>query len=65
LYADGANWNQILSDTSFGRINDEEEYKNLMDGFENISNSNIPFSNDIGSTRTTVTRKNQTQTRTA
>lgn len=45
LYADGANWNQILSDTSFGRINDEEEYKNLMDGFENISNSNIPFSN--------------------
>ena len=45
LYADGANWNQILSDTSFGRINDEEEYKSLMDGFENISNSNIPFSN--------------------
>jgi superfamily II DNA or RNA helicase len=45
LYADGANWNQILSDTSFGRINDEEEYKNLMDGFENLSNSNIPFSN--------------------
>lgn len=45
LYADGANWNQILSDTSFGRINDEEEYKNLMDGFENINNSNIPFSN--------------------
>ncbi|MGC3978409.1 MAG: hypothetical protein QM751_09410 [Paludibacteraceae bacterium] len=37
LYADGANWNQILSDTSFGRINDEEEYKNLMDGFENMS----------------------------
>ncbi|PKP07412.1 MAG: helicase [Bacteroidetes bacterium HGW-Bacteroidetes-5] len=45
LYADGANWNQILSDTSFGRINDEEEYKNLMDGFEKINNSNIPFSN--------------------
>lgn len=45
LYADGANWNQILSDTSSGRINDEEEYKNLMDGFENINNSNIPFSN--------------------
>ena len=45
LYADGANWNQILSDTSFGRINDEEEYKNLMDGFENINNSNIPFRN--------------------
>ncbi|MEA4809382.1 hypothetical protein SDC9_25944 [bioreactor metagenome] len=45
LYADGANWNQILSDTSFGRINDEEEYKSLMDGFENINNSNIPFSN--------------------
>jgi len=45
LYADGANWNQILSDTSFGRINDEEEYKKLLDGFDNISNSNIPFSN--------------------
>lgn len=45
LYADGANWNQILSDTSYGHINDEEEYRNLMDGFENLSNSNIPFSN--------------------
>uniref|UniRef100_UPI00359F7D48 hypothetical protein n=1 Tax=Prevotella heparinolytica TaxID=28113 RepID=UPI00359F7D48 len=43
LYADGANWNQILSDTSYERIGDEEEYKNLMDGFENLSNSNIPF----------------------
>ena len=45
LYADGANWNQILSDTSYERIGDEEEYKKLMDGFENLSNSNIPFSN--------------------
>jgi superfamily II DNA or RNA helicase len=45
LYADGANWNQILSDTSYGKISDEEEYRNLMDGFENITNSNIPFGN--------------------
>lgn len=45
LYADGANWNEILSDTSFGRINEEEEYKNLMDGFNNLNHSSIPFAN--------------------
>lgn len=59
LYADSANWNQILSETSFGRINDEEEYKSLMDGFENISSSNIPF-NNIRPKFSVVVYKNKT-----
>lgn len=59
LYADGANWNQILSDVSFGKINDEEEYKDFINGFENISNSNIPFSN-ITPKFSTVVYKNKT-----
>lgn len=59
LYADGANWNQILSDVSFGRINEEEDYKNFINGFENISNSNIPFSN-ISPKFSTVVYKNKT-----
>ena len=59
LYSDGANWNQILSDVSFGRINEEVEYKNFMEGFENISNSNIPFSN-ISPKFSTVVYKNKT-----
>lgn len=60
LYADGANWNDILSDTSFGRINDEVEYKSLMDGFKNINNSTIPFSN-IRPKFSTVVYKNKTE----
>lgn len=60
LYADGANWNQILSDTSYERIDNEEEYKNLMDGFENLSNSNIPFSN-IHPKFSVVVYKNKTK----
>jgi hypothetical protein len=59
LYSDGANWNQILSDVSFGRINEEVEYKNFMEGFANISNSNIPFST-IRPKFSTVVYKNKT-----
>ena len=59
LYSDGANWNQILSDVSFGRINEEVEYKSFMEGFENISNSNIPFST-IRPKFSTVVYKNKT-----
>ena len=59
LYSDGANWNQLLSDVSFGRINEEIEYKNFMEGFENINNSNIPFST-ISPKFSTVVYKNKT-----
>jgi hypothetical protein len=59
LYADGANWNQILSDVSFGKIKEEEEYKNFIDGFENLSSSNIPFGN-IKPKFSTVVYKNKT-----
>ncbi|MFT3703019.1 MAG: DEAD/DEAH box helicase family protein [Agriterribacter sp.] len=43
LYALDADWNQILSDTSFGRIEEEEDYKNLMNGFPKINTAQIPF----------------------
>ncbi|MDR1583121.1 MAG: DEAD/DEAH box helicase family protein [Prevotellaceae bacterium] len=59
LYADGANWNQLLSDVSFGRINNEEEYKKFIDGFENLNNSDIPFST-INPKFSTVVYKNKT-----
>lgn len=45
LYALDADWNQILSKTSFGKIKNEEEFKDLMAGFKNLSNSKIPFQN--------------------
>jgi len=45
LYALDADWNQILSDTSYGRIKNEEDFKDLMDGFQNLTESKIPFQN--------------------
>lgn len=59
LYADGANWNKILSETSSAMISDEEEFKEMMDGFEKIKSSNIPF-NNIRPKFSAVVYKNKT-----
>jgi superfamily II DNA or RNA helicase len=59
LYAHDADWNQILSDSSFGRIKDEEEYKDLMSGFANLNKSKIPFQN-IKPKLSAVVYKNKT-----
>lgn len=59
LYAMDADWNQILSDTSYGKIKDEEEFGDLMSGFKNLSESIIPFQN-IKPKMSTVVFKNKT-----
>ncbi|PRY13776.1 superfamily II DNA or RNA helicase [Pontibacter ummariensis] len=59
LYARDADWNQLLSDASFGRINEEEEFKALMDGFTKLGSSKIPLQN-IRTKLSTVVYKNKT-----
>lgn len=61
LYAVDADWNQILSDTSFGKVKNEEEFSNLMAGFSKLSNSIIPFQN-IKPKMSAVVFKNKTNT---
>ncbi len=59
LYSRDADWNQILSDISYGRVQDEVEYKELMSGFSKLSDSKIPFQN-IKVKLSTVVYKNKT-----
>jgi superfamily II DNA or RNA helicase len=59
LYSRDADWNQILSDISYGRIQDEVEYKQLISGFTKLNDSKIPFQN-IKVKLSTVVYKNKT-----
>ena len=61
LYAADADWNEILSDTSFERINEQVEFKDFMAGFNKLSDANIPFQN-IKPKLSTVVYKNKTDT---
>ena len=63
LYAEDADWNDILSDTSFQRINEQVDFKNFMEGFNKINESTIPFQNIKPKTSTVVyKRKGKTWT---
>ncbi len=59
LYSRDADWNQILSDISYGRVQDEVEFKELMSGFSKLNDSKIPFQN-IKVKLSTVVYKNKT-----
>lgn len=59
LYAADADWNDILSDTSFERINEQVEFKDFMEGFSKLKDSSIPFQN-IMPKLSTVVYKNKT-----
>ena len=61
LYSRDADWNQILSDTSYSKIEDEIKFKNFMEGFSKLKDSNIPFQN-IRPKLSTVVYKNKTGT---
>ena len=58
LYAEDSDWNEILSDTSFERINEQVEFKDFMEGFNKLNESNIPFQN-IKPKLSTVVYKNK------
>ncbi|MDT3402250.1 DEAD/DEAH box helicase [Mucilaginibacter terrae] len=60
LYAEDADWNEILSDTSYERINEQVEFKDFMEGFQNLSELNIPFQNIVAKL-STVAYKNKTE----
>ena len=59
LYARDADWNKILSDISHTKIEEEENYKELLSGFTKLSESDIPFQN-IKPKLSTVVYKNHT-----
>ena len=59
LYASDADWNEILSDTSFGRIEEEENYKSLMNGFPKLNTAQIPF-HSMSFSMSAVIYKNRT-----
>lgn len=44
LYEEDADWNALLADASDSRINNQEEYKRLLDGFRKGDRSVIPIS---------------------
>lgn len=58
LYATDADWNSILSNTSFQKINDQIEFKDFMEGFSQLSKTDIPFQN-IRPKLSTVVYKNK------
>lgn len=59
LYATDADWNEILSDTSSGRVNEQVEFKDFMSGFKKLNNTSIPFQN-IKPKLSTVVYRNKT-----
>jgi superfamily II DNA or RNA helicase len=61
LYARDADWNRLLSDISHAKIEEEGDYKNLLQGFTKLADSNIPFQN-IKPKLSTVVYKNKTDT---
>ena len=44
LYEEDADWNILLANANDNRVNNQEEYKQLLDGFRNGVNSIIPVS---------------------
>ncbi|WP_294670051.1 DEAD/DEAH box helicase family protein [uncultured Fluviicola sp.] len=60
LYARDADWNELLSEASLGRIGDEVDYKELIDGFSKLSDTKLPFQN-IKPKFSTVVYKNKTK----
>lgn len=44
LYEEDADWNRLLADANEGKVNDEIDYKELLDGFKNGVSSTIPVS---------------------
>jgi hypothetical protein len=61
LYSRDADWNRLLSDISHAKIEEEGDYKNLLQGFTKLADSNIPFQN-IKPKLSTVAYKNNTTT---
>ena len=57
LYAQDANWNLLLSNLSSSEIDEEINFKDFMDGFQNLDQSKIPFQN-IRMPLSTVVYKN-------
>ena len=44
LYEEDADWNILLANANDNRVSNQEEYKQLLDGFRNGSSSKIPVS---------------------
>lgn len=61
LYARDADWNKLLSDISHGKIEEQSDYKDLLSGFQKLSDAEIPFQN-IRPKLSTVVFKNLTNT---
>lgn len=61
LYSRDADWNKILSDISFGKIEEQTDYKELLSGFRKLTEADIPFQN-IKPKLSTVVYKNLTNT---
>lgn len=61
LYSRDADWNQILSDSSSDRVDDEVKFKDFLSGFSKLHDSNIPFQN-IRPKLSTVVYKNKSTT---
>jgi superfamily II DNA or RNA helicase len=61
LYSRDADWNEILSNVSYGRIKDEIDFKDLISGFSKINQSPFPFQN-LRVKLSTVVYKNKIQT---
>lgn len=59
LYAEDADWNEILADSSFNQTQEKIEFKDFMNGFKKLNDSNIPFQN-IRPKLSTVVYKNKT-----
>ena len=57
LYAQDANWNLLLSSISSGEISEKLDFEKLIEGFQNLNNSSIPFQN-INIPLSTVAYKN-------
>jgi superfamily II DNA or RNA helicase len=61
LYSRDADWNKILSDISFGKIEEQTDYKELLSGFKKLTEADIPFQN-IKPKLSSVVYKNLTNT---
>lgn len=60
LYAQDANWNLLLSSISSGEVTEKLDFEKLINGFQNLDNSSIPFQN-INIPMSTVAYKNNSQ----
>lgn len=61
LYSRDADWNKILSDISHGKIEEQTDYKELLSGFNKLTEADIPFQN-IKPKLSTVVYKNHSDT---